>query len=402
MFIPALSVPDAIPSRAEIVPLIHSPAFVIDEVRLGLSLGSTFAVADQTQCRVLYSTKALSLGAVLLKLADKVHGFAASSLFEAKLCRSLMNNLGTVHVSSPGLRSDDVRELLNVCDYLSFNSLSQWQRFRGQAAGHTKIGVRVNPQLSFIGDLRYDPCRHGSKLGVPITQLSKAIADEPRLFEGISGIHFHNNCDSTDFLALFKTVQHVDRNLGRLLPQLEWVNIGGGYLPNEARSLDGFCEAVDLLRSKYDVDVFFEPGAAFVRNACSLVSTVVDLFESGGKHIAVLDTTVNHMPEVFEYQFEPDVAGHTDNGHYAYLLAGCTCLAGDLFGEYAFDQPLEIGSPVIFENVGAYSTVKWHMFNGVNLPTIYALTESGELVLKQQFTYEDFASRCGVETSAIV
>ena len=123
---------------------------------------------------------------------------------------------------------------------------------------------------------------------------------------------------------------------------------------------------------------------------------MVDVFERGRKHIAILDTSVNHWPEVFEYQFEPDVVGHVHRGRYEYILAGCSCLPGDLFGEYAFDQPLEVGSRVVFANAGGYSLVKAHMFNGINLPTIYTLTEAGDLVMRKQFTYDDFASRSGV------
>jgi len=181
---------------------------------------------------------------------------------------------------------------------------------------------------------------------------------------------------------------------------MRWINLGGGYLFDEAVSLTPFYEAVELLRSKYHLQVFIETGASIVRKAGYLVSTVLDIFESEGKTIAILDTTVNHMPEVFEYQFEPDILGSEEDGRFAYILAGCTCLAGDLFGEYTFPEPLEVGSRVVFANVGAYTLVKAHMFNGINLPTMYALTKEGGLVMKKRFTYEDFASRCGVKTGA--
>jgi carboxynorspermidine decarboxylase len=144
------------------------------------------------------------------------------------------------------------------------------------------------------------------------------------------------------------------------------------------------------------VDVYFEPGAALVRDAGYIVSSVIDLFTSGGREIAVLDTTVNHMPEVFEYQFEPEVLDHDDDADHEYLLAGCTCLAGDIFGLYGFAEPLQLGSRVVFPEAGAYTTVKAHLFNGVNLPAVYALTESGELILKRQSTYDEFRARCGV------
>ena len=167
-------------------------------------------------------------------------------------------------------------------------------------------------------------------------------------------------------------------------------------------NLDKFIEALAFLRNRYDVEVFFEPGKAIIGAAGYIISTIIDMLESDGKTIAILDTTVNHMPEVFEYQYRPDVLGHKKNGGYNYILAGCTCLAGDEFGEYAFDEPLEIGSRIIFSNVGAYTLVKAHMFNGVNLPSIYVYTQDGELEIKKQFEYEDFKSRCGVEKNVAV
>lgn len=210
----------------------------------------------------------------------------------------------------------------------------------------------------------------------------------------------HSNCDASDFNGLLATVRRLDTRLSELLRKIQWINLEGGYLFDEAVSLTPFYEAVELLRSKYNLQVFIEPGASIVRKAAYLVSTVLDIFESEGKTIAILDTTVNHMPEVFEYQFEPDLLGSKEDGRFTYILAGCTCLAGDLFGEYTFAEPLEVGSRVVFANVGAYTLVKAHMFNGTNLPTIYSLTQEGSLVMKKRFTYEDFASRCGVQTSA--
>jgi carboxynorspermidine decarboxylase len=187
----------------------------------------------------------------------------------------------------------------------------------------------------------------------------------------------------------------MDAKLGGLFERVQWVNLGGGYLLDETDSLEPLCETIRFLRSRYGLEVFVEPGAALARAAGQIVSTVLDVFESGGKKVAVLDTTVNHMPEVFEYGFEPDVLGHDDGADHEYLLAGCTCLAGDLFGLYQFHEPLEAGSQVVFNNAGAYTLPKAHMFNGVNLPTIYAVSESGDLVLKKRFTYAEYAAKWG-------
>jgi carboxynorspermidine decarboxylase len=157
-------------------------------------------------------------------------------------------------------------------------------------------------------------------------------------------------------------------------------------------------QAISLVKEKYNLEVIIEPGATVVREACYIVSSVIDIISSNEKTIAVLDTTVNHMPEVFEYQYRPDIVEEYKNGNYSYILEGSTCLAGDHFGEYNLDSPLEIGSNITFTGMGAYTMVKAHMFNGINLPSIYALTEGGDLELQKQYTYEDFRSRCGVES----
>ncbi len=349
--------------------------------------------------KLLYSLKAAATAATLKGCLNLVDGISVSSMFEADLIRAVSAKIFSLHFTAPGIRPDEIGSIVKLCDYLTFNSLTQLARWSNTVKGHTKLGIRVNPQLSFLDDDRYNPSRRASKLGVPLTDLVALLSDNSKdNLVGVSGIHFHNNTDSTEFTQLLQTVEHLDLALGSWLSTLKWINLGGGYLFDEGVDLKPFHQALDLLKSKYDLEIFIEPGAAIVRDAGFIVSTVLDMFMSDGKNIAVLDTTVNHMPEVFEYQYEPDVLGHTDDGKYSYILAGASCLAGDVFGEYAFDEPLELGSRVVFTGMGAYTLVKANMFNGINLPTIYSLREDGELVLEKQFTYEDFASRCGVET----
>lgn len=379
----------------------ESPAFVIDLAEIGRALRPVIEIAQNRGCHVLFPLKASSVSFLLRYLGQRIDGFSASSLFEAILARDILGKKGTVHLTTPGIRSDEIDQLSLLCDYISFNSIIQWERFGSCVSRNALCGLRINPQIRFVGDERYDPCRRHSKLGVPIEQLSSLSENMIRL-RRLSGFLFHTNCDSSDFAELRTTFKHIERHAKRLISKIDWVNLGGGYLFEGAMNVDAFCETVTHLRCKYDLDVFIEPGAAIVRNAGYLVASVLDLFESSGKTVAVLDTTVNHWPEVFEYQFEPDVLGHVEGGQYGYILAGCSCLAGDVFGEYAFDQPLEVGSKVVFANAGAYSLVKAHMFNGINLPTIYTLTETGELVMRREFTYNDFASRCGVNGDVTV
>ena len=381
---------------------LNTPAFVYNEDQIVKSISRIGEVARQCHACLLYSVKSLGIPSVLDLLSQTVDGFAVSSLFEAQLVKDSTGEKSVVHISAPVSSDKEIADTFEVCDFVSFNSIRQLQQFGAEASRQISVGLRINPQRSFIDDDRYDPCRRHSKLGVPLEELARLVSETPTVFEAVSGVHFHNNCDSSDFSELLATVEHLDTAIEPLLSRVDWINIGGGYLFNEADSLAPFVRAVDLLRTKYGLTVFVEPGAAIVRNAGYLVSTVLDMFESDGKTVAILDTTVNHMPEVFEYQFSPDVWGAADDGQFKVILAGCSCLAGDLFGEFAFEKPITIGSRVVFQNMGAYTVPKWHMFNGINLPSIYALTEDGQIVLKKQFTYADFAARNGVLSHAFV
>jgi len=380
---------------------IQTPALVLDIDKMADALDVVEEVAIRDDVRVLYSLKACSVFDALELLARRTAGLACSSLYEAQLAGELLAGQGTVHLTTPGLRPDEIDDVAAVCDYVVANSLPQWSRYRRNLAGHATCGLRVNPQLSFVSDERYDPCRRHSKLGVPLSQLVDVVQRDDGVLDGLCGLHLHSNCDSDDLRPLLKTVQHVESHLGGLLERLEWVNLGGGYLFNEADDFAPFHEATGLLRDKYGVEVFIEPGADLVRESGRIVSTVIDLFHADGKTVAVLDTTVNHMSEVLEFNYRPPVSDDTVDGRHAYILAGCTCLAGDVFGEYAFDAPLSMGSRVVFLEQGAYSAVKWHWFNGVNLPTIYFVGADGEFIEKQRFTYEHFAARCGVSVNAI-
>lgn len=370
-----------------------SPAIVYVETDLTSSAETLSRLVSKSECHLLYTLKACSVIASLETISDSIDGFSTSSVFEARIARESLGGESSLHVTAPAFRPDEIDEILDLCDYISFNSLSQWAAYRGLVRGRASSGLRINPECSFVADARYNPCRSNSKLGITLDDLVTTIDETPEELSGISGLHFHNNCDSDDFGELLKTVQHIQTKLGKRLSKFQWINVGGGYLFEDQSTLPALKEAIDLLRS-YGLQIYMEPGAAFVRKAGYLISSVLDIIISDGKKVAILDTTVNHLPEVFEYQYAPDVQGHREGAPHEYILAGCSCLSGDLFGEYAFDEVLQVGSRVVFENVGAYSMVKWHTFNGINLPSIYILTKDGELILQKEFTYEDYASRC--------
>ena len=368
-----------------------TPAFIYDETTLGRLTARARDTVHSCGAALLFTMKPFSFAPALQLMKAHLDGFAASSLFEARLAEEVLGGTGSVHITSPGLRADELIEVASLCDYIAFNSLTQWKRYSGEAGLSTSCGLRVNPQLSIVHDARYDPCRLHSKLGVPLEDLVKELDVEPATLDGIRGLHFHTNCDAEDFGGLLATAELIAARLDNLLGRIDWVNLGGGYLfgadgpPEELRS------AINIFASR-GLRVFMEPGAGLIREAGFIVSSVVDVFDSGGRTIAVVDTSINHMPEVFEYDFQPDVVGHEDGAPFSYLLAGSTCLAGDVFGDYSFDTPLAVGDRLAFENAGAYTLTKAHMFNGIDLPAIYALTELGELQLKKEFGYSTFAN----------
>ena len=376
---------------------ICTPAFVYDERAIHRLLDYAAPLRSDGRCSLLFAIKSFSFAPALRVMAPRLDGFAVSSLYEARLARSVIGGNGSVHITTPGFRDDEADEIGALCDYVSLNSLGQWETHSGRLQARANCGLRVNPQLSFADDCRYDPCRPQSKLGVPLDNLAAALRDEPARLDGVRGLLFHSNCDSPDFDELRATVERLRDSIPGLLRQVEWVNLGGGYLFEEdgepCLNFNELCRAVDSLRAEFDVQVFIEPGSGLIRAAGYFVASVLDLFQSGGAAVAVLDTSVNHMPEVFEYGFQPDVVGHDDDAPHEYLLAGCTCLAGDLFGSYRFPERLSVGDRVVFSNSGSYTLTKANTFNGVALPSVYALDASGELTLQSSPSYADYAAR---------
>ena len=362
-------------SAALAVPRTPSMVCHVDELRRTASRIRT--AARDAGCTLLYSVKANALPGVLTALAPFVDGYGVSSLSEARAARRALGDEGRLHLCAVAVPPRDADELADICDYVTFNSLSQLEHWSPVFAGNASIGLRVNPGRSFVNDRRYDPCMQHSKLGVSLDDL---VAAGDRIAPMIDGLHIHSNCDSTNLGELLETVRVIDARIGSVLSQVEWVNLGGGYLFDEGVNIGQLSEATSLIRDRHGGDVIIEPGAAFVRDSGYVVASVLDLFDSDGKEVAVLDTTVNHMPEVFEYQFRPDVLGHSDAGAYEYVLAGMSCLAGDVFGEYHFEEPLRIGSHVVFSNAGAYTIVKANTFNGIPLPSIYELQDDGHFV----------------------
>jgi len=357
----------------------------LDEEELARSLGILSRLRQQSGVKALYSIKSLPLSRVLELAKPFVDGFSASSLFEALQAKEILAGTGSIHLTTPGINFAELDQLLTTVSHLSFNSLSQLQRYHGQnRLASASIGLRVNPQLSYLDDDRYNPCRLHSKLGVPIDDLWQTTA-----LNQVQGLHLHTVFACQDYRPLTESIAKLVSYFGKSLKNLEWINLGGGYLFNHINNHQPFIDLVGQLGKDYALEVYVEPGKAIVGDAACLVASVIDCFSSDGKTIAVLDTSVNHNPEVFEYGWQPQLHEHTPAGHYSAILAGRSCLAGDLFGEYRFKSPLQVGDKLVFTNMGAYSLVKANRFNGINLPTIYGL-QAGRLNTLKEYSYQDY------------
>jgi carboxynorspermidine decarboxylase len=361
-----------------------SPAFILDAEEIIKTLKSLNTLRHQCGVKVLYSIKTLPFSSVLEIAKPYVDGFSVSSLFEARLADEILAGQGDIHLTTPGIRPAEWDDMALLLTHISFNSLTQYQRFASATPAQTSMGLRVNPKLSFLKDDRFDPCRQYSKLGVNIDDLWQSSC-----LDQIKGLHIHNVFSATDFTPLIKTIEKLRSYFGKDLAQLDWLNLGGGYLFNQIIDHRPFIDLVTNLKKDFDLDVYIEPGKAVVGHAGHLLSTVIDSFVSDGKTIAILDTSVNHNPEVFEYQRQPECHEHDPKGRYSAILAGCTCLAGDVFGEYRFNKPLTAGDKVVFKNVGAYSLIKANRFNGYNLPDIY-MVEGQQVKKLKQYPYQDY------------
>ncbi|NLI20138.1 MAG: carboxynorspermidine decarboxylase [Clostridiales bacterium] len=373
---------------AESLRALPTPCYVVDEARLTDNLATLKAVADAAGCKILLAQKAFSMFAVYPLIGRYLAGTAASGLYEARLGREEMG--GETHIFSPAFRDAEFDEVLRLCDHIVFNSFSQWEHFRERAlASGRSFGLRINPECSTQEHVLYDPCAPFSRLGVPRAQF------RPGLLDGLDGLHFHTLCEQGSD-ALLRTLDAVEASFGEFIPRMKWVNFGGGHhITKPGYNTDALVARIREFRKRYGVEVYLEPGEAVALNAGYLATRVVDLVENG-MSIAILDASAAcHMPDVLEMPYRPPLRGGALPGvkPYPYRLAGPTCLAGDIIGDYSFDQPLQPGDLLVFEDMALYTMVKNNTFNGMPLPAIVLRKADGTLQTVRAFGYEDFRGR---------
>ncbi len=368
---------------------VETPCYVTDERLLEKNLKVLRSVMDRTGCRILLAQKAFSMYRTYPLIGKYLAGTAASGLNEARLGREEMG--GEVHIYSPAFRDKDIGEILSVCDHIVFNSFAQWKKFRGrvkESGRNIKCGMRINPEYSEQETEIYDPCAAGSRLGVTLENF------EENELDGISGLHFHTMCEQNSDV-LERTVAAAEEKFGKYFSRMEWLNFGGGHhITRDDYDIERLIRVIDCVQQKYGVLVYLEPGEAVALNAGFLVSEVLDITHNG-MDIAILDASAAcHMPDVLEMPYRPNIigAGKPGEKQFTYRLGAATCLAGDIIGDYSFDEPLYPGDRLVFCDMAIYSMCKNNTFNGIGLPDIYYNTKSG-IELVKRFGYSDFKCR---------
>ena len=376
---------------------LKTPVYIIEEKRLRHNLA--LMVACRTDSEWILAFKAFALWKTFPIFREYISSTTASSLGEARLA---FDKFGAkAHTYSPAYKDDEFDEIVRCSSHLTFNSLSQYERFH-ERAGACSLGLRINPEYSEVETLLYNPCAPGTRFGVSADKLPDTLPSD------IKGFHCHCHCESgSDVFE--RSLQHIEEKFSKWFPQIQWINFGGGHLVTRkdydierlVRLVQGFHERYPWLK------VIFEPGSAFAWQTGPLVASVVDIVEDKGIRTAILDVSFTcHMPDCLEMPYFPEVRGAKHVEHTTpiphreglgesllYRLGGNSCLSGDWMGDWQFDHELQIGEEIIFEDMIHYTTVKTNMFNGISHPSIAMLHSDGTLEMLREYSYEDYRDR---------
>lgn len=365
-----------------------TPYYIVDEQAIIDNLRILARVMKEADCKILLAQKCFSMFAIYPLIGKYLSGATASGLYEAKLGYEEMRKEN--HIFSPVYYDNEIDEICSICDHIIFNSFRQFDRYKAKVLSYGKsIGLRVNPQCSTQNHAIYDPCAEGSRLGIKIDEF------EDKDLSLVEGLHFHTLCEQNSD-DLEKTLLAFEQKFGKYLPQMKWVNFGGGHhITRFDYDVDRLIKLIKAFKSKYNLTVYLEPGEAIALNAGYMVGTVHDIVNNG-IDIAIVDTSpACHMPDVLEMPYRPNIlgGGDIDEKPYNYRFGGATCLAGDIIGDYSFNEPLHIGDKIVLCDMAIYSMVKNNTFNGMALPSILLQKQDGSVQLIKEFGYLDFKNR---------
>lgn len=369
---------------------LPSPCWLLEEERLLKNLELLSTIKQQSGAKVLLALKGYALWKSFPLIKPYLDGCCASGLHEAKLADETFSK--EVHTYSPAFKEEEIGEIAKISHHLVFNSPAQFLRFSAQAKKinpDLSLGLRVNPEYSESPKEIYNPCGLYSRLGTTLENMDESVL---ALCEGL---HFHALCEQ-DSTALENVLKNFEEKFAVYIPRMKWINFGGGHhITRKGYDVDKLIYLIKDFKRRYNVEVYLEPGEAVGWETGTLVTTVLDIVHNG-MNIAILDSSAEaHMPDtiIMPYRAEVRGAGGAGEKAHTYRLAGNTCLAGDIMGDYSFDTPLNIGDKIIFEDQMHYTMVKATTFNGVKLPSIAIQKIDGSVEILREFGYEDFKER---------
>ena len=371
---------------------IPSPSYVLDERLFRKNLTLIKSVKERTGVNIILAFKAFSLWRAFPIVREYIPYSTASSIHEARLAFEEMGSLA--HTYSPAYTEKEFPTILKYSSHITFNSFSQFERFLPMVKAQERkvsLGIRINPEYSEVTTDLYNPSAPGSRMGVVVSQMPKELPPE------IEGIHFHTLCENNSY-TLEKTLAAIEEKFGHYLKQVKWLNMGGGHLmTSKEYNVDHLVEVLKRFKAKWNLEIIMEPGSAFAWETGVLVSEVVDLVENNGIKTAILDVSFTaHMPDCLEMPYKPHILGaHQEpvEGKPTYRMGGNSCLSGDFMGDWSFEQPLQIGDKIVFEDMIHYTLVKTTMFNGVPHPSIGFWNDTTGLKVVREFGYEDYKGR---------
>jgi carboxynorspermidine decarboxylase len=362
--------------------MLQTPYYLIDKARLLPNLEKIAWLREQSGAKCLLALKCFATWSVFDFMAEYMDGTTSSSLFEVRLGREKFGK--ETHAYSVAYAEHEIGEVLSHSDKIIFNTIGQLQRFEAQSAGHVR-GLRVNPGVSTSGFDLADPARPFSRLGEHDPEVIAEVSDK------ISGFMFHNNCENADFERFDAMLGLIEQRFGHLIRQMEWISLGGGiHFTGEAYPLQRLADRLKRFADQNGVQVYLEPGEAAITGAATLEVTVLDTLFNG-KNLAIVDSSIEaHMLDLLIYRESAKI--HPNEGPHAWMICGKSCLAGDIFGEFHFAEPLQPGDRLSFQDAAGYTMVKKNWFNGVKMPAIAVRELDGTVRLVRDFGYDEFAA----------
>jgi len=369
---------------------LSTPYWLLEEKKLLKNLKLFKYIKDKSGAKILLALKGYALYQSFDLISEYLDGCCASGLHEALLAKEEFKK--EVHTYSPAFKEEDLKQIATISNHLVFNSVAQYQRYHQVAKElnpNISLGLRVNPEFSCSPKEIYNPCGANSRLGTTLQNFDISKLD------GIEGLHFHALCEQGSE-ELEDVVENFEAKFKEYIPQMKWINFGGGHhITKDGYNVEKLIKIITNFKSKYNVEVYLEPGEAVGWRTGVLVTSVLDIVHNG-MDIAILDTSAEaHMPDTIIMPYRADVEGASEAGikPYTYQLAGNTCLAGDIMGDYSFDTPLKIGDKIVFEDQIHYTMVKATTFNGIKLPSIAIKRLDDSIDIVKEFGYEEFKNR---------